>query len=383
MPIRLADRVSALEQSDIRRFSILCNEVGGVNLGQGICDQPAPAALKDAVIAAVREDHAIYTHLRGIPELRNAIAKKLRRFNKIEADPERQITVTIGSAGAFATTCLALLNPNDEIISFSPYYSYHTNMVRILGNPIRFVDMVPPDWHFSMQQLRESINQRTRFILLNTPSNPCGKIFTRDELTAIADLCRRHNLIAVTDEIYEYITFDHPHVSMAALPDMADRTITMSGASKTYAVTGHRVGYAAGPEEVIAKMAVLHDLLYICAPNPLQRGVVAAMKLPDAYYTDMCDEYRVKRDMLADALTGKGFRPFVPQGAYYMLTEFDADRYRDDVDAAESILRDVGVACIPGSAFYVDPQDGKNQLRFCFAKQIPDLEDACRRLARL
>lgn len=170
---------------------------------------------------------------------------------------------------------------------------------------------------------------------------------------------------------------------MAALPDMAERTITISGASKTYAVTGHRVGYAAGPEEVIAKMAVLHDLLYICAPNPLQRGIVAAMKLPDAYYTEMCHEYRVKRDMLADALTKKGFRPYLPQGAYYMLAEFDADRYRDDVDAAESILRDVGVACIPGSAFYVDPQDGKNQLRFCFAKQIPDLEEACHRLAKL
>ena len=242
MDSQLADRVSTIAQSDIRRFSILCNEVGGINLGQGICDQPAPDALKNAVVDAVRQDQATYTHLRGIAELRQAIARKLKYFNNIDADPETEITVTVGSAGAFACTCLALLNPGDEVISFSPHYSYHTNMVRLLGNTVRFVDLVPPDWKFSTDQLRDCLTERTRFILVNTPSNPSGKVFTREELAQIADLCRRQGIFAVTDEIYEYFTYDCPHVSLAGLPGMAERTVTMSGASKTYAVTGHRVG---------------------------------------------------------------------------------------------------------------------------------------------
>jgi aminotransferase len=383
MEFDLAERVSHLEQSDIRRFSILCSRVNGVNLGQGICDQPAPQALKDAVIDAVRNDQASYTHLRGIPELREGIARKLKRFNHIDADPEREICVTVGSAGAFACACLALLDPGDQVVSFSPYYSYHTNMIRLLGNEIRFVDLAPPDWAFSMDQLRECITDHTRFILINTPSNPSGKVFTREELDGIAALCRERNILAVTDEIYEYITFDHPHISPACLPGMAERTVTISGASKTYAVTGHRVGYAAAPAPVIAKMAVLNDLLYICAPHPLQRGVVAALDLPDSYYSEMARDYRAKRDMLADVLTEKGFKPYVPQGAYYMLTEFEPARYRDASHAAESILAEVGVACIPGGDFYADRRNGRYQLRFCFAKQRHDLEEACRRLSRL
>ena len=383
MAIDLAERVSAIQQSDIRRFSILCAEVNGVNLGQGICDQPAPDALKEAAIRAIRSDQATYTHLRGIAELRQAVARKLKRFNRIDADPETEITITVGSAGAFACACLVLLNPGDEVISFSPHYNYHTNMVRLLGNTVRFVDLVPPDWHFSMDQLRACINDRTRFILVNTPSNPSGKIFTRQELEAIAELCRGHDLIAVTDEIYEYFTYDLPHISLASLPDMAERTITITGASKTFAVTGHRIGYAAAPAPVIERMAVLHDILYICAPHPLQRGVVAALDLPDSYYADMCADFRAKRDLLADTLRGRNFQPFVPQGAYYMLAEFEPGRFRNGTDAAESILRTVGVACIPGDDFYIRPEDGQHQLRFCFAKQMPDLEEACRRLSRL
>jgi aminotransferase len=383
MAIDLAERASAIQQSDIRRFSILCAQVNGVNLGQGICDQPAPDALKDAAIRAIRSDQATYTHLRGIAELRQAVARKLKHFNKIDADPETEITITVGSAGAFACACLALLNPGDEVISFSPHYNYHTNMVRLLGNTVRFVDLVPPDWHFSPDQLRACVNDRTRFILVNTPSNPSGKIFTRQELEAIAGLCRRHDLIAVTDEIYEYFTYDLPHISLASLPEMTERTITITGASKTFAVTGHRIGYAAAPAPVIERMAVLHDILYICAPHPLQRGVVAALDLPDSYYADMCADFRAKRDLLADTLIRRNFKPFIPQGAYYMLAEFESGRFRNGTDAAEHILRTVGVACIPGDDFYIRPEDGRHQLRFCFAKQMPDLEEACRRLSRL
>lgn len=383
MDSKLAQRVRNLKQSDIRRFSILCNQVGGVNLGQGICDQPAPQPVKRGAIHAIEEDLAIYTHLRGIAELRAAVAQKLARFNKINVDPETEVTVTVGSAGAFACACMALLDPGDEVINFSPFYGYHTNMLRLLGVETRFVDLRPPDWRFSTDELSAAFSDKTRFVLVNTPSNPSGKIFTREELTAIARLCRERDVLIVTDEIYEYITFDRPHVSMASLPEAAGRTITISGGSKTYAITGYRVGYAAGPAAIIDKMAVLHDVLYICAPSISQHAMLGGLTLPDSYYEEMCRDYRVKRDMLAASLTRAGFTCFVPEGAYYMLVSFPAGRYRDDTDAAERLLSEVGVASIPGSAFYFHPADGANQLRFCFAKQTPALEEACRRIDRL
>ncbi len=380
MKHRLARRVHEVEQSDIRRFSILCAQVGGVNLGQGVCDQPAPDTLKRAVIDAVDADHATYTHLRGIAPLRRAIAEKLARFNGISADPETEIAVTVGCAGAYACACMALLNPGDEVISFSPYYSYHSNMCAVIDCPVRYVDLVPPDWHFSVEQLRAAVTDRTRFILVNTPSNPSGKVFTRAELDQIARVCIEHDLLAVTDEIYEYITYDLPHVSLAALPGMRERTITISGASKTYAVTGHRVGYAAGPAPIIEKLAVLHDILYICAPAPLQHGVAAALALPDSYYSDMAAEYRRKRDLLSETLSQIGFTPYTPQGAYYTLADVSSAGFDSATQAAETLLERVGVAAVPGTAFFRDRAEGQHLLRFCYAKQMPDLQEACRRL---
>jgi aminotransferase len=383
MSMPLADRVKSIRQSDIRRFSAICAAMNGVNLSQGVCDQPAPDAVKAAAKLAIDQDRATYTNLRGIAELRQAIARKMRDFNRVECDPEKEIAVTVGSAGAFACIALATLNPGDECVVFSPFYSYHVNLLRLLGVEIRFVDLRPPDWSYSTIELERVITPRTRMILICTPGNPTGKVYSTAELSHIVALAKRHNLWIATDEIYEYITYGKPHVSVAALPEARARTLTMSGASKTYAVTGWRIGYTVGPAEVIDRIAVVNDLLYICAPAPLQHGIQAGMGLPAAYYDKMRADYLAKRDLLADALTGIGFTPYLPDGSYYMLAEFESGRWANATAATESLLQEVGVAAVPGSAFYRNPIDGENQLRFCYAKQMPDLEEACRRLRKL
>ncbi len=383
MEYRLADRVASMQQSDIRRFSAWCAEIGGVNLSQGVCDQPAPDVVKDAAKKAIDDDHAIYTHMRGIAELRQIIARKMKEFNGIDADPEAQVVVSIGTAGVFACAAMATLNADDEAIVFSPYYSYHVNLLHLMGAKVNFVDTHPPDWQFSMDELENAVTDRTRWILVNTPANPSGKVFSEQELRDIAALAKRKNLLIVTDEIYEYITYGKPHFSIGKLPDAADRTITISGASKTYAVTGWRVGYAVAPAEICDKIGVVSDHLAICAPAPLQHGIVAGMQLPDTYYEQMAKDYLIKREMLVDTLRAIDFDPYVPDGSYYILAAFEKGRFRDDTDATETILKEVGVATVPGSAFYRDPADGRNQLRFCYAKQVADLEEGCRRLRKL
>lgn len=357
--------------------------MGGVNLSQGVCDQPAPDAVKEGAKRAIDGDHASYTNLRGIAELRSAIAAKMRSFNGIECDPEKEVVVTVGSAGGFACLALATLNPGDECIVFSPFYSYHVNSLKLFGATPRFVDLQPPDWSFSLSELEAAITPKTKMILLCTPANPSGKVFTESELRSIAAVAKKHNLWIGTDEIYEYITYGKPHVSIARFSEARDRTITMSGGSKTYAITGWRVGYAVGPADIIDRMSVVNDLLYICAPAPLQYGVTAGLRLPESYYTEMRADYLVKREMLAETLSGIGFTPYRPDGSYYMLASFESGRWGSAVAATESILNEVGVASVPGSAFYRNPSDGDRQLRFCFAKKMSDLEEACRRLSRV
>ncbi len=383
MDHRFAERVLKVKQSDIRRFSAKCAAMGGVNLSQGVCDQPAPQAVKQAAKVAIDADHATYTHMRGIVELRQSIAKKMKEFNGITADPESEIAVTVGTAGAFSCTVLTALNPGDEAIVFSPFYSYHINVFNLFGVVVRFVDTHPPDWRYASDELAAAFNERTRMIVINTPANPSGKVFSLDELSEIAALAKKHDVLIVTDEIYEYITYGAEHVSIGKLPDAVDRTVTISGASKTYAVTGWRVGYAVAPAPLCDRISVVSDQLYICAPAPLQHAIVAGMQLPDRYYDEMRADYTAKRDLLADTLRDIGFEPFVPEGSYYMLAAFESGRYRDDTHAAESILDEVGVATVPGSAFFRDPAEGRNQLRFCYAKKMWDLEEACKRLRKL
>ncbi len=380
----IADRVRTISQSDIRRFSALCAAMNGVNLSQGVCDQPAPDEVKSAAKAAIDADHATYTNLRGIIELRQAIAKKMRDFNGIECDPETEVAVNVGSAGSFACAVLSTLNPGDECVIFSPFYSYHVNCLQLFGVSVRYVDLSPPDWNYDSAQLAAAFSARTKMVVVCTPGNPTGKVYSEGELKEIAALANKHNAWIVTDEIYEYITYDgKEHISVGRFPEARDRTLTISGASKTFAVTGWRVGYTVGPADVIDRMAVVNDLLYICAPAPLQHGIVAGLGLSDSYYQRMRRDYLAKRELLVDTLRQIGFNPFVPVGSYYLLAEYEKGRWDGATAATEAILEEVGVATVPGSAFYRNPVDGENQLRFCYAKQMPDLEEACTRLKRL
>ncbi len=379
-PIRLADRVCDLVQTDLTRLSARCREIGGINLSQGVCDVPAPLTVKQAAIRAVSNDQSTYTNISGMIELRTAIAAKMSSFNKITADPETQIAVTVGTTGAFACVAAALLNPADEVIVFSPGYYYYVDTLKLFGVSVRLVNCEPPYWEYSSEELADAFNDRTRMVIVNTPGNPTGKVFSRDELHEIACLAKRYNAWIVADEVYEYITYERDHISIGSLPQAMDRTVTLSGPSKTYAVTGWRIGYAVGPAEVIRKARVVNDLFYICAPSPMQHGVLEALALPQAYYDGLKQEYQLKRDLLAQTLEEIGFRPYSPQGAIYIMADFGQDRYDSALHAAETILEKVGVATVPGAPFYMGSGGGNSVLRVCFAKRLDELEEACNRL---
>jgi len=381
---RFARRVQGIVQSDIRRMSRECERVGGINLGQGICDQPTPDPIKDATIEAVRADRNIYSKFEGIDELRQAIAGKMASYNGIRCDPDTQVIVTVGSTGGFAIAVMALIDEGDEAIVFSPFYSYHVNILNLCGARIRFVHMKPPGWEFDPKELASAFGPRTRLVVVNTPSNPSGKVYTREELEMIGRHCAQWGAVAVTDEIYEYILYDgHRHVSLGSLPGMEDRTVTLSGFSKTYSMTGWRLGDAVASQELCGRMGVLNDLLYICAPTPLQHGVTAAFSLPDSYYAELKASYAARLDALTGACSDAGLGVIRPQGSYYMLADVSRLGYGSDKEASARLLATAGVTSVPGSSFYADPDEGRSQVRFCFAKKPGDLEEACRRIRAL
>ena len=373
-----AKRTRGIAQSDIRLMSRRCMDVGGVNLGQGICDQPTPDIVKAAAKAAIDGDASIYSKYEGIDPLRARIAEKMASYNGLACDPDSEVLVAAGSTGAFVAAVLAFVDEGDEVILFSPFYGYHLNVLRMARPTIKSVTLRGDDWAFDPDELRAAFSERTKAVIVNTPANPCGKVFTRAELETIASLCVEHDALAITDEIYEYILYDgRQHVSLATVPGMRERTITISGFSKTYNMTGWRLGYAVGPAELIARMGVVADLVYICAPTPLQHGVLAAFDLPAGYYEEMTREYTTKRAMTMDACDAVGLRSLPPQGSYYLMVDVRGAGLADDRHAADVLLDHCGVATVPGSSFYADPEDGRYQLRLCFAKQMPDLERAC------
>ncbi|HXG58913.1 MAG TPA: pyridoxal phosphate-dependent aminotransferase [Thermoanaerobaculia bacterium] len=377
---QISARLRGLVQSDIRRMSRECERVGGINLGQGICDLPTIPELVEGACDAITSSKATYSKFEGIDLLRQRIAAKIERFNGFTADPDTQIVVTVGSTGGFATAALATLDPGDEVILFEPYYGYHLNTLKVLGVVPKFVPLRRPGWSIDFDELRAAFSPRTRGVVVCTPSNPCGKVFRRDELEAIGSLCREFGAWAYTDEIYEYIVYDgRKHLSMASLESCRDVTITISGFSKTFSVTGWRIGYVAANAEVSRAIGLVNDLFYVCAPTPLQWGIARALEIGDDYYRNLAADYRKKRDMTAAALTEAGFRPYLPEGAYYMLAEIP-EGFRDDREAAQALLDQARVAAVPGSAFYAS-DGGRKLLRFCFAKDFAALEEACRRIA--
>jgi len=312
------------------------------------------------------------------------IAGKLRRFNSIEADPETEISVSAGSTGSLYCACLALLNPGDEVILFEPFYGYHVNTLLAVNAVPRGVTMHPPDWQFDPEDLERAVTPRTKGILVCTPGNPSGKVYSAQELRLIADFAERHDLFIFTDEIYEYFVYDgRSHISPASLDDTRDRTVMISGYSKTYSITGWRIGYSVSRRKWADAIGHVNDLIYVCAPAPLQMGVAAGIdSLGPEYYASLCEEFRRKRDLLCDTLTTVGLTPMVPQGSYYVLA--DASRLPGDDSKAKAmyLLNHTGVASVPGSAFHLT-EAGRNLLRFCFAKTEAELEDACTRLGRL
>jgi aminotransferase len=376
---QLSDRLSGLVQSDIRRMSRECERVGGINLGQGICDLPTIPELVEGACEAIRSSKATYSKFEGIDLLRERIARKIEHFNGFRADPAEEIVVTVGSTGGFATAAMATLNAGDEVILFEPYYGYHLNTLRILGVTPKFVPLAPPGWAIDFDALRAAFGPKTRGIVVCTPSNPCGKVFTREELEKIGALCAEFGAWAYTDEIYEYIVYDgRRHVSMASIDSCRDVTITISGFSKTFSVTGWRIGYVAAPAAVSRAIGLVNDLFYVCAPTPLQWGIARALEVGDDYYASLARDYEKKRDLLAAALREGGFTPFVPQGAYYMLAGIPRE-IADDKAAAALLLEETQVASVPGSAFYATGR-GSRMLRFCFAKDFGPLAEAYRRL---
>lgn len=374
---QISDRLRGLVQSDIRRMSRECERVGGINLGQGICDLPTIPELVEGACDAISSSKATYSKFEGIDVLRERIAAKCERFNGFAADPVGEIVVTVGSTGGFAAAAMATLNPGDEVILFEPYYGYHLNTLKVLGIETKFVPLQLPDWSIDFDALRAAFGPKTRGIVVCTPSNPCGKVFTREELEQIAALCREFDTWCFTDEIYEYIVYDgRRHLSMAAVD--REIAITISGFSKTFSVTGWRIGYVAAPRRVAASIGLVNDLFYVCAPTPLQWGIARALEIGDDYYRNLARDYQQKRDILAAALREGGFTPHVPQGAYYMLAEVP-EEFASASEAAMALIENARVASVPGPSFYASDR-GNRLLRFCFAKDFAALDEAARRL---
>jgi aminotransferase len=384
----ISKRVQGFTESVIREMTRVNAEHGGINLAQGMPNFAPPSELVEAAHRALDGDFHQYAITWGAPRLRRAIADKYRRFYGMDVDPEKHVTVCCGSTEAMLATLLAVLNPGDEVIIFEPFYENYGPGCIIAGAEPVFVPLLPPDFGFDPDRLRRAITSRTRAIVFNSPNNPSGKVFSRQELDVIAECCVRHDLLAITDEIYEHIVYDGlGHVPIATLPGMAERTITISGVSKSYSVTGWRIGYATASEELSLGIRRAHDFITVGAPHPLQEAAVTALQLPDAYYVGLAEGYRRRRDMLLGSLEAAGFVTYQPRGAYYILTDVAHFMARhgipNDHEFAMFLVKEIGVATVPGSSFYAHGELGRTKIRFCFPKTDDVLEEAGRRLLRL
>ncbi len=368
-------------QSEIRAMTAECDRIGGINLAQGVCDTGVPDVVAEGAAKAIRDGFNIYTRMDGIARLRQAISKQVERTLGFLPDPEREVIVTSGTSGGYHAAAMALLNPGDEVLLFEPMYGYHAvTLTSMRVQPVP-VALDAPDWGLDIEKARAAITSRTRAMLINSPANPSGKVFTRAELEGLAALAIEHDLFVLTDEIYEHFVYgDAKHISPAQLPGMRERTIVMSGYSKTFAITGWRIGYLLADAKWTAAIGYFHDLTYVCAPAPLQHGVADGIELlPESYYKSLADGHLAKRDQLLAALRDAGMNPQTPEGAYYILAEAHAIAGSTAADKARTLMEETGVASVAGSAFF-GPGRGEDLLRFCFSKKDAELAEACRRL---
>lgn len=381
MTIKLSRRKEMIAQSEIRSMSQECSRIGGINMAQGVCDLEVPACVIEGAARAMKEGYNIYTPCEGLPELRRAISEKTMRFYGRSVDPDSGVMVSAGATGAFYASALALLDPGDEVILFEPYYGYHVSTLLSMGCVPRFVRLDPPQWELNMNALEMALTGKTKAIVLNSPANPSGKVFSREELSLISDLVNAHDLILFSDEIYEHFIYEGlSHLPPATVPGLEARTVTISGLSKLFSITGWRIGYAMAPPEVITAASHFNDLIYVCAPSPLQIGAASGLlDLGPDYYETIANDHLEKRDLFCAALSDAGLTPYVPKGAYYVLADISRVPGSDDKERVMHILEKTGVAAVPGRAFYHD-DSGRDLARFCFAKEMDVLVGACERI---
>lgn len=380
---RTSQKASRFTESVIREMTRLANRYGAVNLSQGFPDFPAPDAVKQAACDAILADINQYAITWGAKPLRDAIAADVLHRYGWAIKPDEQLTVCCGSTEAMMATMIALVDPGDEVIVFEPFYENYGPDAVLSGATPRYVRLREPDWSFDPEELASAFNRHTRAIIINTPNNPTGKVFTRAELSTIAELCQKWDAIAVTDEIYEHILYDGAvHIPMATLDGMAERTVSINSISKTFSVTGWRVGWAIGPPDITGAIRKVHDFLTVGAAAPLQAAAAAALTLPSTYYAELASTYRRKRDRLMKVLSDVGFSCFEPKGAYYIIVDASRFGYPDDVALARHLVTEIGVASVPGSSFFHDPTLGRQRLRFCFCKKDETIAAGEARLAK-
>ena len=379
-----SEKAARFTESVIREMTRLANAHGAVNLSQGFPDFPAPEELKDAAARAIAANINQYAVTWGAPNFRQAIAAKFERSYGVAVDPDREVTVCCGGTEAMVAAMMALLNPGDEVVTFEPFYENYGPDAVLAGAIPKFVTLRTPDWSFDPAELRAAFSPRTRAIIMNSPHNPTGKVFTREELNLIASLCQEFDVVAVTDEIYEHILYDgNVHIPMATLPGMRDRTITINSMSKTYSVTGWRVGWTIAPAWITGAIRKVHDFLTVGAPAPLQEAGALALALPQIYYDELSAKYAERRTRMLGILDACGFTVYKPGGAYYTMVDTRPLGYTHDVEFAKHLVVDIGVAAVPGSSFYQDPEKGRTQVRFAFSKKMETFDEAERRLAKL
>ncbi len=386
-PIRrspISQKAQKFTESVIREMTRLAHQHNAVNLAQGFPDFPAPQEVKEAAVDAIRADINQYEITWGAREFRRAVAGRFLRDTGMEVDPEREMTVCCGATETMIASLLAIIDPGDEIVVFEPFYENYGPDAIICGAQTRYVQLRPPDWTFDPQELAAAFTDRTRAIIVNTPNNPTGKVFTREELEVIAEQCRRTGAYAITDEIYQFLVYDgYKHVSLATLPGMRERTITINAMSKTYSVTGWRIGYAIAPPETTNAIRKMHDFLTVGAAAPLQQAGATALRLPETYYEKLRDGYMARRDRMLAGLEKVGFRCFHPHGAYYIMADISGFGFPDDVEFTRYLVKEIGVGAVPGSSFYRDPKSGSQQVRFTYCKKDATLDEALRRLGKL
>ena len=382
--MRVSKKAASFTESVIRDMTRLAIKHNAINLAQGFPDFAAPQEIKDAAKRAIDADINQYAITWGAKPFRDAIAEKFARSYGVAVDPETQLCVTCGSTEAMMSAALAVIDPGDEVVVFEPFYENYGPDAILSGATPRFVTLHEPDWRFDDAELAAAFDDRTRAIIINTPNNPTGKVFTRAELEQIAGLCQKWGVVAITDEIYEFMTYEGTvHIPLITIPGMEDRTILINAMSKTYSVTGWRVGWCISSPELTSGIRKVHDFLTVGAAAPLQEAGVVALNLPDAYYKALADEYLERRDLMLSILEGAGFKTYKPYGAYYIMTDCSSLGYDDDVTAARSLTETIGVASVPGSSFYKEPELGRTKLRFSFCKKLETLRAAGERLARL